>query len=248
MAPRPWDGHAAYADTGQRMRQWLRGPRKITLPLLVGVAALHILLVFPGTAHAHTPDWVSRLLEWLFGKKAAVGEAPSAGWMNPAVAPDFRLVNQNGQAVSSQDLRGKVVLMNFMYTGCEDLCSSMKELKILANALGGTMGREVIFISIALDPERDTPQVLRVFSQEWGAVGWTFLTGPPEAIEMLTQAYGVYVMRVPASHTSSHQGIEYSDVILFLDREGRLRKRVLPHLLRLSGRQDVEWLLDGHHH
>lgn len=210
---------------------------------------MFVLFTLEGTASAHTPDWVSRLLEWAFGKKAAVTEAPSAGWMEPKPAPDFRLVDQDGQGVALQDLQGKVVLMNFMYTDCEDSCSSMKELKILAKALGGRMGKEVVFVSITLGPKRDTPEALKAFGQKWGiGPGWKLLTGSAEAIEQLTGAYGVYVRRIEASHRNNHRDLEYSDVILFLDQEGRLRKRVLPHLLQLSGRRDVEWLLEGHDH
>ncbi|MFQ5874703.1 MAG: hypothetical protein ACE5JL_13030 [Dehalococcoidia bacterium] len=47
----------------------------------------------------------------------------------------------------------------------------------------------------------------------------------------MTEAYGVYVKRIEASHENSQRDIEYGDVILFLDQQGRLRKRVLPHLL-----------------
>lgn len=208
-----------------------------------------ILFMCTEAASAHTPDWTSRVLEWVLGRKAAVGEAPSAGWMEPKSAPEFQLVNQNGQRISLRDLRGKIVLLNFMYTGCEDSCSSMKELQILANALGGRMGKEVVFISIALDAEHDTPAPLHAVGQGWEfGPGWQLLTGSSDAIEKLAEAYGVYVKRIAASHTSNHGEIEYSDVILFLDQQGRLRKRVLPHLLRLSGRRDVEWLLETHHH
>jgi protein SCO1/2 len=217
--------------------------------LLHGLAGLLVLGVFAGTAVAHTPDWVSHLLEWAFGKKATVAETPSAGWMEPKPAPDFQLLDQDGRDVTLHDLREKVVLMNFIYVGCGEACSSLKELQILAQALGGRMGKEVAFVSISLDPQRDTPEALKAFGQGWGiGSGWKLLTGASETIAKLVQAYGVYVKRVEASHTNAHRGIEYSDVVLFLDQQGRLRKRVLPHLLKLSGRQDVEWLLEGHVH
>ncbi|MDP6559960.1 MAG: SCO family protein [Candidatus Binatia bacterium] len=220
------------------------------MTFLMGVlVGLLIFFVFTGTALAHTPDWVSHLLEWLFGKKAAVGEAPSAGWMEPKPSPDFRLVDQDGRAIALLNLRGKVVLMNFIYSGCGDHCSSIKELKILARALGGRMREEVVFVSITLDPERDTAETLKAFSQrrEIGS-GWKLLTGPSDAIEKLVRAYGVYFKKIEASHRNTHRSIEYADVILFFDQEGRLMKRVFPHLLQLSGRADVEWLLEGHNH
>ncbi len=216
---------------------------------MVAAFLLLSLLFSEGTALAHTPDWVSRALEWAFGKKATVGEAPSAGWMEPKQAPDFRLVDQDGRRVALQSLRGKVVLMNFMYTGCGDACSSLKELGILAKALGGRMGKEVVFVSISLDPGRDTPETLKAFGQKLRVgSGWRLLTGASTAIEKLAEAYGVYVRRIETSHQDTYRDIEYGDMVLFLDPQGRLRKRVLPHLLRLSGRADVEWLLEEHHH
>jgi cytochrome oxidase Cu insertion factor (SCO1/SenC/PrrC family) len=226
-------------------RRWLH--MSIMAFLISVLVEFLILFVFIGDASAHTPDWVSRLLEWAFGKRAAVGEAPSAGWIGPKPVPDFRLVDQDGQEVTLRELRGKVVLLNFIYTGCEDSCASMKELKTLARALGGRMGKEVSFVSISLNPEGDTPEALKAFGQRWGiGPGWKLLTHPSAAAEELASAYGVYVKRIAAGHKSNHGDIEYSDVILFVDQEGKLRKRVLPHLLRLSGRQDVEWLLEGH--
>jgi protein SCO1/2 len=158
------------------------------------------------------------------------------------------LVDQDGKEVTLQDLQGKVVLMNFIYTDCAEACSSMQELKILAKALGGKMGKEVIIVSLTLNPERDTPEALRAFGQKRGiGPGWKLLTDSSETIKALAEAYGVYIKPIVTSHENTHH-IEYSDVILFLDQEGRLRKRVLPHLLRLSGRQDVEWLLERHDH
>lgn len=214
---------------------------------MVAAFFLLSLLFSEGTALAHTPDWVSRALEWALGKKAALTEAPSAGWMEPKQAPDFRLVDQDDRLVSLQEFRGKVVLMNFMYTGCGGTCSSLKELGILAKALGGKMGKEVVFVSISLDPERDTPETLKAFGQKLKIrTGWRLLTGASTVIEKLTEAYGVYVRRIGTSHLDTH--IEYGDMILFLDMQGRLRKRVLPHLLQLSGRADIKWLLGEHYH
>jgi cytochrome oxidase Cu insertion factor (SCO1/SenC/PrrC family) len=222
------------------------------LSILPGLlAGFFILFVLTGTASAHTPDWVSRLLEWTFGKKAMVGETPSAGWMEPKLVLDFRLVDQHGREITLHDLQGKVVLISFMYTECGDSCPSIKELKILAKALGKRMESKVLFVSITLAPEQDTSEILKTFGQKEGiGPGWKFLTGPSEAIEKLADAYGVYVRRIKVNHNSEkhYQTIEYGDVVLFLDQEGKLRKRVLPHLLRLSGRKDVEWLLEGHDH
>lgn len=207
------------------------------------IAAILALLVSAGPASAHTPDWFSRFLEWALGWKGSAGDAPSAGWMEPRPGPDFRLLDLDGGAVSPRDLQGKVVLMNFVSTGCGESCASMKELRLLAKALGRKMGREVAFVSVVLADARATPEALKVFGRRLriAVSGWTIATGPPESVAKLAEACGVYVK-------GTASGVEYSDVVLFFDRDGRLRKRILPHLLQLSGSQDVEWLLATHDH
>ena len=208
------------------------------------IAAILTLLVSAGSASAHTPDWFSRFLEWAFGWKASVGEAPSAGWMEPRPGPDFRLSDLDGRPVSLRDLRGKVVLMNFVSAGCGESCASMKELRLLATALGRKMGSDVAFVSVVLTSERDTAEASKAFRSPGRrtVTGWRIATGPPETVAKLAEACGVYVAG------AASRDIEYSDVVLFFDQEGRLRKRILPHLLQLSGLPDVEWLLAKHEH
>jgi protein SCO1/2 len=213
----------------------------------LGVAFV-VVLAWTLPAAAHTPDWTSRLLEWLSGKTASVGDAPSAGWLPPEPAASFRLVDQDGRNVTLRDFQGKVVLMNFMHARCADACSSMKELGLLANALGRRMGRDVAFVSITLDPERDLPDVLKALGEARRiSPGWRLLTGPRAVIDQVASANGVYVKRFDAGRDGRAR-VEWSDVVLFIDRQGRLRKRALPHLLQLSGRPDVEWLLEDHDH
>jgi cytochrome oxidase Cu insertion factor (SCO1/SenC/PrrC family) len=214
---------------------------------LVASVVTLIVLGSGATAAAHTPDWLSRLVEWMLGR--TVGQAPSAGWSTPAPAPDFELVDQHGTRVALGALRGKVVLLNFTDTGCGDACASVRELRSLARALGGKMGTGVFVVSITLDPVRDTTEMLRAFADQWGiGPGWKLLTGSPDVIDALARAYGIYVRRGDRGMGDARGPIEYTDMVLFLDQEGRVRKRVLPHVLQLSGRADVEWLLEGHDH
>lgn len=214
-----------------------------------GAVVALLLLVSPVPAAAHTPDWLSHLLEWILGRTPSVGEAPSAGWMTPAPVPPFRLVDQDGQPVTLEAFRRKVVLLSFMRVGCADDCASLTELRALAKALGGKMGRDVWMVAISLDSERDTPEALRAFARERAlGFGWKLLTGAPEDVERLAAACGVYVRRLEAGAPGTGRVVEYGDVVLLLDREGRLRKRVLPRVLQLSGRADVEWLLEEGNH
>lgn len=86
---------------------------------------------------------------------------------------------QDDKEVNFYDLtKGKIVVINFMYTRCDGkLCTQgMENLVKLPKALGDRLGREVFIYSITLDPEHDTPAVLKDYAQMHGA-RWTFLTG-----------------------------------------------------------------------
>src|SRR5262249_41571128 len=81
-------------------------------------------------------------------------------------------------------LRGKVVLINFFYVTCGDICPLMTaNLVQVQAALGERLGREIFMYSITLDPQTDTPKVLKQYAAGYGAKpGWYFLTGQDEEI------------------------------------------------------------------
>ena len=112
-----------------------------------------------------------------------------------APAPEFTLTSQDGTQVSLADLRGKVVAVTFIFTLCTDTCPVLTPMmSFVQDRLGPDFGTKVAFVSITVDPERDTPEVLKEYAQTYGADlrGWSFLTGSPEAIRDLTRRYGVF--------------------------------------------------------
>lgn len=95
-------------------------------------------------------------------------------------APDFDLVNQDGENVSMQELRGKVVVVDFIYTSCTSVCPILtSKFKKIQKTLKeeGAFGDEVVLVSISFDPQRDTKVRLRDFGNRFGAdySGWHFL-------------------------------------------------------------------------
>ena len=91
-------------------------------------------------------------------------------------------------------MKGRVVLINFMFTNCRRLCpvTTPNLVKVQA-ALGERVGRDIFLYSITLDPATDTPEVLKNYAQRVGAgPGWTFLTGKAEDIGKLRRRLGVY--------------------------------------------------------
>lgn len=122
-----------------------------------------------------------------FLRQAQVAHLASHSLPKDGIVPPFQLIDQNGQPFGSQQLRGKIWIADFIYTTCPGPCpmisSRMSELqKPLENT-------DVHLVSITVDPEHDTPTVLRGYAGklEARAGRWDFLTGPRPAIYALSR-------------------------------------------------------------
>ena len=103
-----------------------------------------------------------------------------------SVLTDTKLVDQNGAAVSLASLKGKPLVVDFIYTSCPGPC--LMETAKLANVamrLGRDLGSKVTIVSISVDPEHDGPKQLLDYSRQQGAdeKGWYFLTGGPADVD-----------------------------------------------------------------
>ena len=89
--------------------------------------------------------------------------------------------------------------------------------------LGTDFGSKVVFLSISVDPEHDTPDVLRRYAQAFDAnpKGWKFLTGSPEAIREIENGYGVFAAPVPGN------GVDHTNLTSLVDPRGMLRVQYL---------------------
>src|SRR6516225_3626675 len=137
-----------------------------------------------------------------------------------APAPPFTLTSQDGKQVALADLRGKVLAVTFIYTGCPDICPLVTQKMVdVQNALGARFGAKIAFVSITLDPEHDTPPVLKDYAQSWGAKpnGWMFLTGSPAAIRDATRRYGVYFAK------KEDGSVDHTQLTTLVDADGRMR-------------------------
>jgi protein SCO1/2 len=109
-------------------------------------------------------------------------------------APDFTLTDQDGQSVQLSNLHGKVVLLDFIYTSCPGPCPILsRKFAQLQKKLGDNFGKEVMLLSITVDPQHDTPAVLKQYAHRYQAdtSGWKFLTGSTAEIIHVTVQYGV---------------------------------------------------------
>lgn len=109
---------------------------------------------------------------------------------------DLKLVNHQGKEVRffSDVLKDKVVLINFIFTHCEDTCPlHTRKLAMVQKLLGDHIGRDIFLVSISVDPRYDTPQVLKEYAQEYRARdGWTFLTGDKSHVDWVIYRLGQY--------------------------------------------------------
>lgn len=126
----------------------------------------------------------------LIGMSSAVMGSPR----NADYFTNLPLVTSTGEEVRFFDdlLKDKIVAINFVYTDCTDICSlSTARLAQVYDWLGERMGRDIFFVSISLDPENDTPEKLAEFAAAFNAgVGWTFLTGDRENIDIIRYKVG----------------------------------------------------------
>lgn len=128
--------------------------------------------------------------------KAAAAPAPAAGTRDArSYFTDTQLLTQEGRSVRfySDVLADRVVLINVVFTQCDDACPLItRKLREVRGRLGARFGKQVHFISISIDPERDTPQALKQFAQaqDVDAPGWTFLTGTKADISLVLARLG----------------------------------------------------------
>lgn len=135
-------------------------------------------------------------------------------------APPFTLTSADGGRLALADLRGKVVAVTFVYATCTDTCPLLTaKLAGLGRRLGEDFGANVAFVAITVDPERDTPEVLRSYAQAHGAraAGWAFLTGTPVEIKDVARRYGVFARK------TDRGDVDHTFLTSLVDRDGTLR-------------------------
>ena len=141
-----------------------------------------------------------------------------------APAPEFALISQDGAPVKLADYRGKVVAVTFIFTLCADTCPVLTPMmSFVQDQLGANFGEKIHFVSITVDPERDTPEVLKEYAQAFGAnlSGWSFLTGTPDAIRDVTRRYGLFAAK------TANGSIDHTFLTSIIDQRGILRVQYL---------------------
>jgi protein SCO1/2 len=139
-------------------------------------------------------------------------------------APDFTLTTQAEGPLCFRDLRGKVVLVSFVFTTCSGSCpATTHRMSQVAQALqdkGLLKEDRVRLVSITLDPARDTPEALRKYAKAYDAdpAHWHFLTGEPAQVHKVLAAWGTWVR--PAANGQ----LDHPSRIFLVDPRGRVRE------------------------
>jgi protein SCO1/2 len=140
----------------------------------------------------------------------------------PPLPMDFTLQASDGSEFRLSQQRGKVVLLSFGYTFCPDVCpTTLVELSQLRVRLGDT-AKHVQVVFITLDPERDTPERLRIYTTAFDPTVIA-LTGSEEQLAQVRKVYGVMAEKQVVSGTSASYLIAHSAYTYVIDQEGRLR-------------------------
>lgn len=181
--------------------------------LKLWAVATMLLLAATGLALAHSIGDVEDML----------GEQEKYFQTVDKPAPDFTLNAADGRVVRLADLRGKAVVLNFVYTSCPDICPLHAErIAEIQRLIKDTPMRDrVAFVTVTTDPSNDTPEVMRDYGPAHGLdpANWTFLTTtqdePEDATRKLAESFGHkfektedgYQMHGIVTHVIDRQGV-----------------------------------------
>jgi protein SCO1/2/putative membrane protein len=163
---------------------------------------------------------------WRFGLLVAVA---CAGCSAPAddfgPVPAFTLTERNGQTITRADFQGKVCIVGCVFTRCTGACPQIT----------GVMARlqhelrdqpDVLLVSLSVDPDHDTPAVLRDYADRQGAKPdrWLFLTGPKaDVYELIEKGFRLKVLERQGAERTPGNEVDHSNRLVLVDRQGRQR-------------------------
>lgn len=139
---------------------------------------------------------------------------------------DTHLVDQNGKDFSISTLDDHLVIVNFIFTQCSNVCPiQVKSLKQVKASLPPDVGAKVKFVSVSLDPMHDKPAVLKAFARRMHADidGWSFLTGSADDIQKIIDRLSLF--GGPEKLKTAKQPNDHLSIIWLIDKRGRLMQR-----------------------
>lgn len=139
------------------------------------------------------------------------------------VGGPFSLTDQDGRRVTEKDFLGRYMLVFFGFTYCPDICPT--ELQVMTAALDamGAAAEKIQPVFVSVDPERDTPEVMKAYVANFGPrlIG---LTGTPEEIAAMAKAYRVYYAKAANQNAPGDYLMDHSSIIYLMDEDGSFVK------------------------
>ncbi|MEM1138761.1 MAG: SCO family protein [Pseudomonadota bacterium] len=163
---------------------------------------------------------VTAIVWLLVNRPASEGTQSKTAAMQSLIGGPFSLVDHNGQPVTETTYHGRKTLIYFGFTYCPDVCPM--SLTIMTEALNrlGDGAQDVVPLFITVDPERDTPDILRDYVTAFhpALVG---LTGELEAVQDAAKAYRVYFAKIPDPDVPGAYTMDHSSLYFLMDEEGK---------------------------
>lgn len=159
-------------------------------------------------------------------------------------AKGFALTDFNGQPRSLTDYKGKAVVVFFGFTQCPDVCPTTMNEMAQVNELLGTDGDKLQVVFISIDPERDTPEVLKAYMGSFDPSFAGLYAASPEALAALAKDFKIFYKKVdgktPTSYSMDHTAASY-----VYDPQGRLRLYARYGIGPQAMADDIRLLLKG---
>ena len=139
----------------------------------------------------------------------------------PEMMPTFELVDQAGAVVKSETLRGRVLVVSFVFTTCAEACPliTAQLARTQSRVRAEKLDARVRFVSITLDPATDRPEVLRRYANAYGLdlASWHLLTGAADDVGRVVRAFGL--------SATARERIVHGSLVVLVDEKGRIAER-----------------------
>ena len=138
----------------------------------------------------------------------------------PAVGGPFELIDGDGRTVTQRDFRGRHMLVYFGYTFCPDVCpTTLFSASQALDGIGPALASKVRLVFVSIDPERDTPEVVKDYAAHFhpGTVG---LTGTPEQVAAAARAFRIYYRKAAPEEDGGYL-VDHSSILFLMDGDGR---------------------------
>jgi len=148
------------------------------------------------------------------------GGGEGSGLGAAAIGGSFHLTDQNGQTRTDADFRGKLMLVYFGYAFCPDACpTALQAMTVALNKLGPA-AEQIVPIFITVDPERDTPEQLKRYAENFHP-RLVALTGTADEVAAAAKAYRVYYAKQKTPDVTGGYLMDHTSIIYLMGRDGR---------------------------